>query len=607
MGATGETCSSVSTADLTVKMGYNAPMSVLPLRPIFWVSCGLTLLIVAAMAGCSRANGPSSADGTALPDVPTLTVAPSPTLVPPTVTPLPRGGNLTIGLAADVPDLRPWQPRSRGEEQIMSLLYSGLIRLDNKLRPVPDLAERWDTTPDGRTITFTLRSGLTWHDGVPLDSGDVLFTLEQLHTLPVTNTALLADLRTITAVTTPTSSTIVLQLSGRYAPILVALAVPILPRHVLADRAIGDLNFWDVPVGSGPFKLDERQPGKAIILSRFDNFYRSAPLLDRVAFVLVESPDVALKALGDGQLLLSELPWSLQGSAAATPGIQTGGYPENGYYFLGFNLREGHPFADLSVRQALAKAVDVPRLVEAATKGQGVPIASSALPGSWADITPPPAPAVDLDGARAILDAAGWVLPEHATIRQREGISLTATLFVRGDDERRVVAARRIAAAAANVGIQITVEPADFATVILSKYATPYSFDLLLGSWSNGMGDPDFADSVYYDPDDFALFHSSQLNQGQADSRATRNFVGFSDSAFDNQAQAARQLYNQDERIAAISQTQARVAQVLPYLFLWDDRLPVALSATVSTLDGPVDINSPRYLWNIERWYIKNP
>ena len=592
--------------DLAVKMGYNAPMRFLSLRSIFWVSLSLALLIVIALAGCSFAVGSPSAAGTATPDTPAPTIIPSPTLVPPTATSLPRGGSLTISLAADLPDLRPWQPRSRGEEQIINLLYSGLIRLDNKLRPVPDLAERWDTTPDGHTITFTLRSGLTWHDGAPLDSGDVLFTLEQLRTLPITSTALLADLRTIEAVTTPTSNTIVLQLNGRYAPLLAALAVPILPRHLLAGHAIGEINFWDMPVGSGPFTLNDRQPGKAITPSRFAGFCRGAPLLDQVAFVVVASPEVALKALGDGQLLLAELPWSLQSSAAAVPGLQIGGYPENGYYFLGFNLREGHPFADLSVRQALAKAVDIPRLVEVATKGQGIPIASSALPGSWADITPSPVPAADPDGARALLDAAGWVLPDRATIRQREGITLTATLFVRGDDERRVVAARRIAAAAASVGIQITIEPADFATVILSKYATPYSFDLLLASWSNGMGDPTFADSSYYDPDDFALFHSSQLNQGQADSRATRNFVGFSDSAFDTQAQAARQLYNQDERIAAISQTQARVAQTLPYLFLWDDRLPVALSASVTTLDGPVDLSSPRYLWNIERWHL-NP
>jgi peptide/nickel transport system substrate-binding protein len=178
---------------------------------------------------------------------------------------------------------------------------------------------------------------------------------------------------------------------------------------------------------------------------------------------------------------------------------------------------------------------------------------------------------------------------------------------VRGDDERRLRAARQISEAGAAVGMQIEVLPADFASVILARYAPPFEFDLLLGSWSNGAGDPEFADSSFYDPDDFALFHSSQLSQGEADERSTRNFVGFSDAAYDNQAQAARQLYNLDERAAAITQAQARVAEALPYLFLWADRIPVALSGRVTTLDGPVELETPRYMWNVERWYLTAP
>jgi peptide/nickel transport system substrate-binding protein len=324
-----------------------------------------------------------------------------------------------------------------------------------------------------------------------------------------------------------------------------------------------------------------------------------------VAFVVAPDPAVALNAVGDGRLLLAELPWSLRDSVAAVaPAARLGAYPENAYYFLGFNLREGRPFADVRVRQALARAVDLPRLVEAATDGQGVALGSSALPGSWADLTPPAAAGPDLEGARALLDAAGWALPAGSTIRQREGISLTATLYVRGDDERRVLAARRIAETAASVGMQIDVLPADFASVLLARYAPPYDFDLLLGSWSNGAGDPDYSDVAYYDPDDFALFHSSQLNQGGTDQRATRNFVGFADPAYDNQAQAGRQLYSVDERIAAYTQTQARIAEQLPYLFLWADRVPIALAPSVTTLDGPVNLDSPLYYWNIERWHL---
>jgi peptide/nickel transport system substrate-binding protein len=516
---------------------------------------------------------------------------------------------LTIRLAADVPDLRPWQPRSRAEEQITALLYNGLTRLDAKLQPQPDLATAWDASQDGRLITFTLRTDVVWHDGKPFSADDVAYTLSALRELSPTatlpSTALLTDFHKIAQVETPTTNTVVISLTERYAPIFSDLAVPILPKHLLVGKDISTLNFWSAPIGTGPFQLAQRQAGTSVTLASNKRFYRGEPLLDRVAF-LVADPKVAAAALKDGRLLLAELPWSTgQAITQTAPGLQTGAYPENGYYFMAFNTRQGRPFADPRVRNALADAVDLPQLVRTVTGGQGLPIASSIALGSWADVIPPPTSTVDLAGARVLLDEAGWKLPDGGSIRQQNGVTLTAQLYVRGDDQRRVKAAQLIAQAAQQIGIRIDVQPADFETVIKSKYAPPYDFDLLLGSWSNGAGDPAFADYAFYDPNDFALFHSSQINQGVADTRAVLNIGGFSDPAYDNQAAAAQQIYDPTERLKAIRLAQQRIAAARPYLFLWADRLPVALSPRVTTLDGPVNLNTPMYLGNVERWYLK--
>jgi len=519
---------------------------------------------------------------------------------------LPRGGNLTIRLAESIPRLQPWRPRSRGEEQVVSLLYGGLMRLDEQLRPQPDLAEQWEASADGQTLTFTLRSDVQWHDGEPLDAVDVHFTLDRMRALPFTETALLSNLQYIAAIQTPDQQTVVLSLTERFAPILSHLTLPILPRHLLENEDIGKLDFWDMPVGTGPFQFEQRGRGESVVLSRYNRYHRGTPLLDRVVFIGAADPEIAVQALSDGRLMLGELPWSTMRTMTDTLStMQVGSYPENGFYFLGFNLREGRPFADVRVRRALATAIDLPHLVETMTKGQGIPIASSAVPGSWADLTPLVRQA-DLDEARAILDEAGWTLPADSTIRHdTNGRPFSATLFVRGDDVRRVETARRIAEIAASIGLDIQVEPANFSTVILSKYAPPFDFDLLLGSWMNGAGDPDFADFAYYDPDDFALFHSSQIHMGSIDTRITRNFVGFDNPAYDNQSQAARQFYPIDERIEAYEQAQNSLARQLPYLFLWTDRIPVALNPQVTTLDGPVNLSIPNYFWNIERWHFE--
>ncbi len=538
-------------------------------------------------------------------DVPaSVSPASAPTAAPPTPTALPRGGNLTIRLAADIAELQPWHPRTRGEEQVIALLYSGLTRLDDTLAPQPDLATAWTASADGRVITFTLRRDAVWHDGRPVTADDVVFTLDALRTLEPA-TALLVGLQRITEVTAPATDTVVVRLDERYAPIFSLLTVPVLPRHVLSSRSLADLNAWEAPVGSGPFRFEQREPGVAITLAGNQSFYRGAPLLDRVVFVVAPDARVAVSALQDGRLLLAELPWSEGRAITETaPMLQTGVYAENGYYFLAFNLRSNRMFSDPRLREALALTIDLPRIVQEVTEGQGMIISSSAAPGSWADLTPPPTVTVDLDRARVLLDEAGWRLPPDGVVRQKDGVTLTVQLFVRADDPRRVRAAELIASAAEQIGMDIVVQPADFATVIRSKYAPPYDFDLLLGSWINGVADPNFGDYASYDPDDFALFHSSQINQGVADTRPALNFVSFSDPVYDSQVSAARQLYNLTERAQAIRRAQERVALLRPYLFLWADRLPVACSPRVTTLDGPINLTTPNYLWNIERWYV---
>lgn len=560
------------------------------------------LCLPVLLIGCSNAvDAPAPAIST---DArPPLVITPTTAATP---TPRPPGGNLTIGVAEDVPVLRPWQPDNRTAELISAMMYPGLIRLDQQLRPQPDLALSWTPSSDGRALTVTLRSGLTWHDGDPLTANDVRFTFERLRSLPYTSTALLADLRYISAVTVASENTIVLSLTERFAPLLAYLAVPILPEHLLQDRDLNTFNFWDVPIGSGPFQLERRVPGQSVILSRYPRYYRGAPLLTRVAFVVSPDPNTTLGAVRDGTLLLAELPWQTGSPLLSDPAYQSGEYAENGFYFLGFNLREGRPFADLRVRRALALALDVPRLVEASTDGQGIIPGSSALPNSWADLTSPRAEPPDLVTARGLLAEAGWELPTGATIRQRNGVPFTARLYVRSDDPRRVALAERIAEAASAVGLQIIVEPADFATSLVARYAPPYDFDLLLGSWLNGAGSPEYGDFRYYDPDDFDLFHSSQINQSELDTRVTRNVVGFQDETYDELAERGRQVYDLNERIAAYRASQQRITEELPYLYLWTDRTVVVLNNRVTSLDGPINLSTPMYYYNIETWSVAN-
>ncbi len=529
---------------------------------------------------------------------------------------MPQGGTLTIRLSEPIPDLKPWDLRSRGKEYVADLLYNGLVRLDAASKPEPDLAEGWTTSPDGGMITFTLRSGLQWHDGTPLTVDDVVWTLNTLRTLTATN-SLLFDLRTtIGDVRMPVSNTIVLSLTQAYAPLLADLAVPVLPRHRLQSRTLdqlAELNFWNEPLGSGPFKFVERNDQR-VTFARNDQFFRGRPNLDRVALVLTPDPAAATQALNDGTLLVAEFPpaGNQPASAATTstaqldPALRRDGYPENGSYFLAFNVRAGRPFSDTRVREALALAVDVPQLVRDVTGDSGLPLVTSISPASWAFPTDMRPAGRDLGRAWLLLDEAGWKLPVGQTVREQGGVTLTARIFVRGDDRRRVAAAERIATAAGEIGIKLDVTPADFETVILPLLAPPYDFDLLLSSWANTASSAGFPTNRFYDPDDYALFGADRIWGGPSDTRTgLRNIGGFSNPDYEQEAQHARATYDPDQRRAAIAASQAVIRRELPYLFLWTDRIPVVASPRVRLDGGDIPLTSPRYLWNIERWYLE--
>lgn len=522
----------------------------------------------------------------------------------------PQGGTLTIRIPHSLPTLKPWDLRSRSEEYVADLMYNGLMRLDASLTPQPDLAERWETSPDGGTITFTLRSNLQWHDGEPLTEEDVAWTLNAMRTMTSTN-SLMVDLRTTIAdVRTPISNTVVLSLTQAYAPILADLALPILPRHRLQSRTPEELaafNFWDDPIGSGPFKLVDRND-QGYSFTRNDEYVHGAPHLDRVALVIAPDPNVVTRALNDGTLLAAEFP--ITETLATEPiasSLRQGGYPENGFYFMAFNTRQDRIFADARVRQAIALTVDNNALVREIAGPRALPLVSAISPASR-DYPQEQPPALDLDSARQLLDEAGWTLPDGQTVRVRGDATLATQLFVRGDDPRRVAAAERIAASVAPIGVQLTVSRVDFGTVLVGKLAPPYDFDLILSSWVDAPNSAGVPTSRFYDPDDYALFGADRIWGGESDTRqGLRNIGGFNDAEYEQAAKQARTTYGVTQRLAAIGAAQEIIRREVPYLFLWTDRVLTVVNPNVKSDDGEIVLDSPRFMWNVETWYIQAP
>ncbi len=554
---------------------------------------GRALLVVLALllAGCTLS--------TPLPEATAV-----PTEIPPAAAPTvdPRlGGRITIRLSQDIERLPALSAADAGEAGwVLRMLYSGLTRLDDQLRPQPDLAESWTVSADGLLITFTLRPNLRWSDGTPLTGDDVRFTWDVLGAAQP-QLGVQADLRDyVAAIDAPAPGTVVFVLNRRLAAILSDVSFPILPQHVWGKMPRAELLETDLlaaPIGSGPFVLRERWPAEALVLERNPYYHGPAPFVDQVAFLVAPNLQVTEMALRTGDLDVAALPLQLYRSLEENPterALVLARYPQAQYTFVAFNLREDRVFADERLRQAWALALDKEGLVAEATGGEAIPLWSPILPMSWAHEPDVPRPGPDLPRARELLESAGWSDADGDGVREKNGQVLRARLFVRADNPQRILASRRMAESLAEIGMAVEVVPSDFQSVVAAKLRPPYDFDLLCMQWQNLGPDPDL----------FYLFHSTQSWQGPEDERENLyNFVRYRDDTADRLLLTGRGIYDPAERRNTYRQMQRLLAQDLPYYILWGDPVYVAADVRLTTAEGPINFQTPYFFWNIERWY----
>ncbi|MFL6199048.1 MAG: ABC transporter substrate-binding protein [Thermoanaerobaculia bacterium] len=333
-----------------------------------------------------------------------------------------RGGELRVLIPGEP---RAFDPNAPGDEIAQTLapsLYSTLVTLDTDGRLFPDLAERWEVEDGGRAYRFHLRKGVLWHDGRPLGSGDVRFTLERLNAQPsISHEAVLR----ISRVETPDELTVVLRLREPWAPFLSTLAwggTYILPRHRPSKN--------NRPVGTGPFRFGEQVRGERVVLEASPRFHRPGPFLDRVVFLVAQDSTRAAQQLlrGEADYTVTRIPLGLVPRLERQPGLRVITGPSSARIFCAFNLRRP-PLGDVRVREAVNRAIDRGDLVRRALFGYGAPAVGFYTPSiAWAYDGEAHVPPLDRERARTLLAAAGarreldLVVPDLAPLDEMSGL-----------------------------------------------------------------------------------------------------------------------------------------------------------------------------------------
>lgn len=450
-----------------------------------------------------------------------------------------RGGILKYALNTDPPKLDPASSGPTGAiDTVCSMVYSRLVNYKPDASGViPDLAEKWDVSADGKAYTFNLRKGVVWHDGSPFSADDVVFSFQRLLD-PKTAAPYAPNFGKDVKIEAVDPNTVRFTLPAPNAAFLALLAVP--PSSVVSKKFVeGGANLADAMMGTGPFKYQDRQPGVQLKLVRNDKYYvENRPYLDGITFMFFPDETARGTAFRTNAVdFMDFVQQADQGMLEATKDVVL--YADNETNCFQFAMRQDRPPLDnVKVRQALSSAVDREAALKAALFGRGAVLTGGPFwKASWA--YSPDVKQIytyDPDRAKKLLAEAGFPNGFKTTI-------LSNTSFAMHQNTAVTVQAGLKA-----IGVDAELMLFDFPTA--KQKTVKGEFDIVVETVIPTYADPDFL---------WSFFHSQSL-WGQN--------LKLQDKEVDAWLDQARSSTSQDERKKLYTQVQQRLMVTVPMVFL---------------------------------------
>ncbi|HTD23572.1 MAG TPA: ABC transporter substrate-binding protein [Terriglobales bacterium] len=427
-------------------------------------------------------------------------------------------------------------------ERIDMLIFDALFRRDEHFNLQPMLAERWEI-PDPLTYIFHLRQGVRFHDGRPLTSRDVKYTIDSLlnHVLPSPKTATYKHVERIEA---PDDATVIFHLKEPDATLMWNLSeggIGIVPYDSGAD-------FNRNPIGSGPFRFVRQELDKEVVLERNPDYWDASlrPRIERVRFAVIPDPTTRALELRKGSADIAPSGSLTADTVVALrrePNLQIEIASGSIYSYLAFNLRDPI-LKDVRVRQAIAYAINREPMIHYLWRDEAEPASSVLPPQSWAYNGNVRHYNYDPSRARELLDQAGH--PPGAS-----GVRFHLLMKTSTEETTRLLAAV-LQQQLRDVGIALDIRTLEFATFF--SEITKGAFQIFSLRWIGGNQDPDIFEYV---------FHSSSIPP----QRANRGY--YSNPQVDSLLNQAREQVDPQKRKPLYDQVQKILAEDVPYVNLW--------------------------------------
>lgn len=513
-----------------------------------------------------------------------------------------HGGSLSEGIIGRPRFINPVIAKSDADRDIAGLIYSGLLRATPEGDLAADLAENFEVSEDGLTYTFVLKDNLVWHDGEPITSADVAFTIEKVRDPGLAiKSPRRASFEGVT-VETPDAKTVVFSIKQPYAPFLENATMGIIPKHIwqnVPDEEF-DVSYHNIePIGSGPYRIGtiarDNQKGLPSYydLIAFKRYALGEPYITHLRMAFYGNNEELTRAYSDHTIDQIHTLEPEQAQLLEKMGSRIVRVPLPRTFAVYFNQTVQPIFADKAVRTALDLALDRNRIVSEVLSGYGKPI-NNPLPiiGNDATDTDDTVGQVNLIEARKTLEEAGWVQNAaniyEKTDKKKKKVSLLQFSLAIPDVPELRRAAELMKEDWEKMGASVTLrvfEPSTFAVDVLS----PRKFDALFYGQINGRV-----------PDPFAYWHSSQRNAPGL------NIALYANKNVDKFLEEARKENDQVNRTLLLQKFVTEIENDKPAIFVYSPDFLYAVSPEVQGMHvGLITTESERFL-DTAYWYIES-
>ena len=508
------------------------------------------------------------------------------------------GGVYTEALIGSLSRLNPiLDTYNQADQDVDSLLYSGLLRFDSRGIPQADLAESWGYSKDGTVYNFALRPNAKWHDGSPVTVDDVIFTIDLIKN---ENSLVPADLRAFwkdIQVKKFNETTVQFRLPEAFAPFPDYLTFGILPKHLLGGMSwdqIVNAQFNLQPVGSGPYQIDhlivENGQPVGVALKANDKYYGKKPFIEQIVFRYYPTAQAAYEAYTQGNVQgISRVSSDILPKVLSEPNLAlyTGRDPQLTLILLNLKNQDTAFLQDAALRKALFTGLNRQKMIDRLLNGQAVIADGPILPDTWAYYDGVGRVEYDPQAAARQLRDAGYTLgSDGKTLTTKDGTAVTFQLLYPDQPSYKTIA-EAVQNDWANLGVKLDLQALPYDQLVKDHLETH--------QYQAALVDLNLSHSP--DPDPYPFWDQAEATGGQ-------NYSQWDSRIASEYLEQARITVDFNERARLYRNFQVIFAKELPALPLFYPVYTYAVDRSVQGVQmGPLFEPSDRFA-TVSTWYM---